>query len=170
MATVTPDTPDNKQRKASDSRLRLANGQWVYFELPEDNSFVLVMVAGSKATGIKASSGQVDPDELKLLRSKIRTAANGRYVGIYIGAAKTPTGTNDADGKPEFAYLPACVVPQRAVLGPNGEQNLQTLWDGRAVNLMIDADTVDSLDPLLLREDIPKHRDETCHPDWNPRR
>lgn len=167
MAIVTPDTPGSKKRlKASERKFRLDNGQWVKFELPADDSLLLVMVNGTKATGIKPT----DADEVEVLKKKMKTAADGRFVGIYIGAAKTPTGGSKADGTPEYAFLPACVVPQRAVLGPNGEQNLQTLWDGRGVTVMFDADTVENLDPLLLREDIPKHRDATCHPDWNPRR
>ena len=162
MAIVTMDTPDNKQRKSSDKRFRLDNGQWVKFELPGDDSLLLVIINGTQVRQVKPQ----DLDEVEVMKRKMKTSADGRYVGIYIGPAKTPTG----DPENPFIYLPACVVPQRAVFGPNGEQNLQTLWDGKAVNIMFDAETVNSLDPVLLREDVPAHRDETCHPDWNPRR
>lgn len=157
------------------------SGQWVKFEFNEKLEICVV-------NGPKVGRGPLeDPEQVKLLCSKMQTSADGRYVGIHLpahnGIAYDPVAKlhesgkplHDSAGKPitemvqRQVYMPACVAPQRAVLGPNDQQNLEMIWEGKVVTIMLPLDSLRNVEAILLREDLPAHRDETCYPDWNPR-
>jgi hypothetical protein len=141
------------------------SGQWVRFSI-DDAALQLVAVDGKRARLVKPS----DPAEVERMKGQIQKSKCGRFVGIHVAAARTPTGKNGPDGQPEYVHMPACVAPQRAILGPNGEQNLAFLHGSQALTVMFPLDCLTNVEAVLIREDVPKHRDATCAKDWNPRR
>lgn len=141
------------------------SGQWVRFEVdPAD--LQLVIVDGKRAQIVKPS----EPEEVARLLERTQKSKCGRYVGIHVAAARTPTGKNGPDGQPEYVHMPACVAPQRAILGPGGEQNLAFLHGSQALTVLFPLECLTNVEAVLIREDLPKHRDATCAKDWNPRR
>jgi hypothetical protein len=99
---------------------------------------------------------------VELLARKAQTSADGRLVGIYLPAAKTQ------DGKGGWVQMPAAIAPQRAVLGPRGEQNLSIAYDGKVCTVLLPLTAVRNVEALVLREDIPAHRDATLDQNFNP--
>lgn len=147
------------------------SGQWVRFELdlptdPAQHQLPAVLATGKQVQRITIA----DPLEVAMLLARFQKAKDGRYVGIYLAAAKTPLGTHDKAGNPQYAVMPACVAPQRAILGPNQEQNVTFAWAGAERTLLLPVECLRLSEALLVRDDVPKHRDMTCHANWNPRR
>lgn len=132
------------------------NGQWVKFE-PAIAVGAAVLLGDEAVIVDEALLAQITP-----LIPRMRVAGDGRHVGIFI------KGGRFQDGKGGFRQMPDSVAPQLQVLGPNGEQNVQMIWKGRVVTLLLTASAFAQPGPLLDREDLPTYRDETSHPDWKP--
>lgn len=135
------------------------NGQWVKFDLNEKVQLCIVQ-DGNKVLLADAE----DDGEVERLKNLMKPAGDGRFVGIFVAAGRAP------DGQGGYVFMPACVAPQRAVLGPDGSQNLTTLYGSMAVTVLLPADSLRHVEATLDRGDLPKHRDATSHKDWNPRR
>lgn len=135
------------------------SGQWVKFEFSESVKIVAIDPRTNRAQIVTAE----DDLEIERMRRQIRTGADGRFIGIYLQGARTP------DGRGGFVHMPPCVAPQRAVLGPAGEQNLTRVHDGLAVTLLLEAASLQHLAPTLDRGDLPPHRQKTCAANWEPR-
>lgn len=133
------------------------NGQWVKFEP--------AIVVGTSAVLLGDEVVRVDEAlhiQLAPLIPRMRVAGDGRHVGIFI------KGGRFQDGKGGFRHMPDSIAPQLQVLGPNGEQNVQLIWQGRVVTLLLAFSAIAQPSALLDREDLPAYRNETSNPDWQP--
>jgi hypothetical protein len=162
----------------------LDQGQWVRFELP-DGPINVAIVESKSAEPFKI----VDPDDIAAIKKRTQTSKCGRFVGIFLKAAKSRIAggervKTDAEGNPvldkasgkpvmekfdaSWVYLPATIVPQRAVLGACGEQNVTWPHGGldRTVHLLVDS--LRNVEPLAIRDDVPDHRNETLYKEWDP--
>lgn len=147
------------------------SGRWVRFEITPSSGekieeLPVVIVDGKQAKRFLFK----DPELIAFTLARMQRSKCGRMVGIYLQAARTPLGTQDQDGNPEYAHMPACVSPQRQVLGPSGEQNVTIPHNGQDVTMLLPIDALRKVEPIVLRDDVPAHRNQTCDPDWNPRR
>jgi hypothetical protein len=148
-------------------------GQNVKFELDENLQFVVL--AGDNKVYLAEPE---DPHEVESLKLKMAKSQDGRFVGIFYPAGRVryhASVTRQVDGKDvtetveKFCPTPARVVPYRSVLvGDAGDHHPTHAVDGRAINVAFSVDCLRNLAPVLLQEDLPGYRRETC-PDWNPR-
>lgn len=159
----------------------LRNGQWVRFEF--DLYLEIVVVDGPNVY----RGPLEDREQIDSLIGKIQKSADGRFVGIHVGAhsgvAFDQVAKLDEDGQPvrdeegrevfekkqRDVYMPSCVAPQRAVLGSAGQQNLEMIHNGKVVTILLPLDSLRNVEALMLREDIPAHRNETLDENWNPK-
>lgn len=162
-------------------------GKWLKFELLDPSVLHLVVIDGKQCRRVQVT----DAEEIAAVVRKTQTTADGRLLGIFIRAARTqvPGGAaarRDADGnailgpdgqplmdpiKPQWVEMPHCVAPQRAVLGRNGQQNLEWADDGRVHTVLIPLDqckSVEAIDLTSRRDDIPEHRRATLNPNFQP--
>lgn len=147
------------------------SGQWVRFEITPTagekiEELPVIIVDGKQAKRVLSK----DPELIAFTLRRVQRGKCGRMVGIYLQASRTPLGTQDKDGNPEYAHMPACVAPQRQILGPSGEQNVTIPHDGKDATVLLPVDVLRNVAAMMLREDVPKHRNETSDPNWNPRR
>lgn len=155
------------------------SGKWLRFELGQAPH--LVAVAGGQVR----RGALADPEDLELLLKKAKRSADGRLVGVFVkgGRLRVPAGKElirGADGQPahdppqykdtpeRFVPIPDCVAPIRALLGPDGSHNLSFLYDGQAHTLLLALDTLQNVDLVLVRDDIPSYRDATLDENFDP--
>lgn len=164
--------------------LRFRNGQWVRFEIP-DGPLNVVLIEAKSAEPFQIT----DKIDIETIKQRTRKSACGRFVGIYQHAADTlvPGGerpVNDADGnpvidpetkkqkvekiEPHHVFMPATIVPQRAVIGVLGEENVTFTHAGER-NVALDVSLLKNVAALEDRSDIPAHREATLYKEWDPK-
>lgn len=144
----------------------------VKFDLASDSRLeTMIVLSGRGPVVLKVE----DPQEISAFKDKVHRAADGRIYGIFIPAGRhrvSGGGTRTReDGTVEqipekFVMVPDSIAPQRAVLGPNGEQNLDTVWDGQVHRMLVPVTCVKNLELCLVRDDLPSYRavDENFDP------
>ena len=140
----------------------------VKFEL-KDPKTLRVMIVKSGQGPVYATV--TEKAEIDAFLAKAHHAKDGRLQGIFIpaGRVRVPggdrvvkdpkTSKNVTEHTPErYVQVPDAIAPQRAVLGPDGEQNIAWVANGQVHRLLIPVDAVDKLELCLLTEDIPSYR------------
>lgn len=149
-------------------------GQNVKFELDENLQFVCL--GGDNRVYLAAPE---DPHEVESLKLKMAKSKDGRFVGIFypagrmryfVSETKTVDGKEVTESVEKFCPTPARVVPYRSVLvGDAGDHHPTHAVDGRVINVAFTVDCLRNLGPVLLQEDLPGYRRQTCDENWNPR-
>lgn len=147
----------------------------VKFELADPNELHIMVVVDHEAKIYKVT----DKADIDAFLRKAHHTKDGRLYGIFVpgGRARVPGGTRvklGDDGKPvidketgnpvmesypeRHVWIPASIAPQRAVIGPDGEQNMEHAVRGQLHRLLVPEDSVKDLELVLDRDDIPSYR------------
>lgn len=135
-------------------------GKWLRFTAPKELKLLVVKDGKVRLAVLNAEDSQT-------LISKTQSSKDDRLVGVYVkgGKLKIPgSGTE----KETLVVIPDSVAPIRAIIGPDGQHNLEWICEGAVITVLLPLDQLTNIEVVTIREDIPKYRDATLEKNFNP--